>query len=139
METLTVVMVNPDISCLCKNSVDPDQHASKEANWSGSALFVIKYVNLYQQPGSRFDWLKIRSGRGFLIYSTWQGLPLSILADDISIYFSYFPKKQDLTFYAIGLQWHAFQGQNLFCGKKLTIMISLSFAEFITRVVKVNQ
>ena len=26
------------------NSVDPDQLAS-EANWSGSALFVIKYVN----------------------------------------------------------------------------------------------
>ena len=23
-----------------------------EANWSGSALFVIKYVNLYQQSGS---------------------------------------------------------------------------------------
>ena len=39
------------------NSVDPDhlasdQLASEEANWSGSALFVIKYVNLYQQPGS---------------------------------------------------------------------------------------
>ena len=33
-------------------SVDPDQLASKEANWSGSALFVIQYVNLYQQPGS---------------------------------------------------------------------------------------
>ena len=27
------------------NSVDPDQLAS-EANWSGSVLFVIKYVNL---------------------------------------------------------------------------------------------
>ena len=27
------------------NSVDPDQLASEEANWSGSALFVIKYVN----------------------------------------------------------------------------------------------
>ena len=26
------------------NSVDPDQLASEEANWSGSALFVIKYV-----------------------------------------------------------------------------------------------
>ena len=26
------------------NSVDPDQLASKEANWSGSALFDIKYV-----------------------------------------------------------------------------------------------
>ena len=34
------------------NSVDPDQLASEKANWSGSALFVIKYVNLYQQSGS---------------------------------------------------------------------------------------
>ena len=34
------------------NSVDPDQLASSEANWSGSALFAVKYVNLYQQPGS---------------------------------------------------------------------------------------
>ena len=31
------------------NSVDPDQLASSEANWSGSALFVIKYLNLYEQ------------------------------------------------------------------------------------------
>ena len=34
------------------NSVDPDQLASVEANWSGSPLFVINFVNLYQQPGS---------------------------------------------------------------------------------------
>ena len=36
------------------NSVDPDQLASEEANWSGSALFVIKYmyVNFYQKPES---------------------------------------------------------------------------------------
>ena len=34
------------------NSVDPDQSASEEANWSGSALFVNQYVNLYQQSGS---------------------------------------------------------------------------------------
>ena len=34
------------------NSVDPDQLASEEANWSGSALFVIKNVNFYQEPGS---------------------------------------------------------------------------------------
>ena len=34
------------------NSVDPDQLASEEANWPGSALFAIKYVNLYQQSGS---------------------------------------------------------------------------------------
>ena len=31
--------------------VDTDQWASEEANWSGPALFVIEYVNLYQQPG----------------------------------------------------------------------------------------
>ena len=34
------------------NSVDQDQLTSEEANWSGSALFVIQYVNIYQQPGS---------------------------------------------------------------------------------------
>ena len=34
------------------NSVDPDQLASEEAKWSGSALFVIKYVNFYQKHGS---------------------------------------------------------------------------------------
>ena len=33
-------------------SADPDQLLSEEASWSGTALFVIKYVNLYQQPGS---------------------------------------------------------------------------------------
>ena len=32
--------------------LQPDQLASEEANWTGSALFVIKYVNLYQQSGS---------------------------------------------------------------------------------------
>ena len=34
------------------NSVDPDQLASEEANWSGSALFTINCENSYQQPGS---------------------------------------------------------------------------------------
>ena len=34
------------------NSVDPDQLASKEANWSASARFVIKYANFYQKLGS---------------------------------------------------------------------------------------
>ena len=38
---------------LLSNSADPDQLGSEEeANWYGSALFAIKYVNLYQQPGS---------------------------------------------------------------------------------------
>ena len=41
----------PEYSVIA-NSVDPHQLTSEEANWSGSALFAIKYVNLYQQPGS---------------------------------------------------------------------------------------
>ena len=49
-ELLTLVLLNPDIPSFA-NSVDPDQLAS-EANWSGSALFAIKYVNLYQNPES---------------------------------------------------------------------------------------
>ena len=32
-------------------SVDPDQLAFEEANQSGSALFVIQHVDLYQQSG----------------------------------------------------------------------------------------
>ena len=39
------------------NSVDQDQLASEEANWSGSALFVVKNVNLYQQHKSNKIWL----------------------------------------------------------------------------------
>ena len=42
---LTLVLLNPDIPVIA-NSVEPDQLASEEANWSGSALFAIKYVNL---------------------------------------------------------------------------------------------
>ena len=51
-------MISYYLSCwtrICpafSNSVDPDQLASEEANWSGSALFASKYVNLYQQSGS---------------------------------------------------------------------------------------
>ena len=50
--SLTLVLLNPDILCFA-NSVDPDQLASEEANWSGSALFAIQNVNLYQQSVSR--------------------------------------------------------------------------------------
>ena len=48
---LTLFLLNT-IGSVLANSVDPDQLASEEANWSGSALFVIKYVNFYQKPGS---------------------------------------------------------------------------------------
>ena len=54
MKTNDKVSIQP-LSCWTQiypafaNSVDPDQLASEEANWSGFALFVIKYVNLYQE------------------------------------------------------------------------------------------
>ena len=32
---------------LSLQTVDPDQLAAEEANWSGSALFNVQYVNLY--------------------------------------------------------------------------------------------
>ena len=49
--TLTLLLLNTTCPVLA-NSVDPDQLASEEANCSGSALFVIRYVNFYQKPRS---------------------------------------------------------------------------------------
>ena len=52
--TIHLILINPlllNTTCpVLANSVDPDQLASSEANWSGSALFVIKYVNFYKNP-----------------------------------------------------------------------------------------
>ena len=48
---LTLHLLNTTCPVLA-NSVDPDQLASEEANWSESALFVIKYVNFYLNAGS---------------------------------------------------------------------------------------
>ena len=41
----TLVLVSSDMLAFT-NSVDPDQLASPEANWSGSALFAIKYSSM---------------------------------------------------------------------------------------------
>ena len=48
---LTLLLLNTRCPVLA-NSVDQDQLASEETNWSGSTLFVIKYVNFYQKPES---------------------------------------------------------------------------------------
>ena len=48
---LTLLLLNSACPVLA-NSVDIDQLASQEANWPGSALFVIKYVSFYQKPRS---------------------------------------------------------------------------------------
>ena len=45
---LTLLLLNTTCPVLA-NCADPDQLASEEANWSGSALFVIKYANFYQK------------------------------------------------------------------------------------------
>ena len=48
---LSLVLLNqvPQICPAFVNSLDPDHLAFEKANWSGSALFVTKYKNLYQQ------------------------------------------------------------------------------------------
>ena len=48
---LTLLLLNMTCPVLA-NSIDPDQLASEEANWSGSTLFIIKYVDFYQKSGS---------------------------------------------------------------------------------------
>ena len=45
---LVLILFLLNTSCpVLANSVDPDHLAPKEANWSGSALFV--FMNLYQK------------------------------------------------------------------------------------------
>ena len=76
---LTVVLLNPGILWLCKQCRSRSVGFWRsqliwictvwpEANWSGSALFVIQYVNLYQNPESSN--LKIWSGCGNLFSRT---------------------------------------------------------------------
>ena len=68
---LTLLLLNTSCPVLA-NSVDSDQLASSSgsSSSSGSALFVIKYVNFYTKIRIKLsDWLEIRSGHGILIYS----------------------------------------------------------------------
>ena len=58
------------------NSVDPE-----EANWSDPALFVTKYVNLYQQP-DQVIWLAEYEKWAWHLYSVWQGLTRCISSSD---------------------------------------------------------
>ena len=44
---LTLVLLNPDMPCLCKQC-----RFRSVGFFSGSALFAIQYWNLYQQSGS---------------------------------------------------------------------------------------
>ena len=60
-----LIKPGPAVPRICPafaNSVDPDQLASKEANWSGSALFAIKNVNLYQPGSSNLIGCKLEVG-----------------------------------------------------------------------------
>ena len=53
-----------------ESNVDPDQMASEEAIWSGSTLFFIQVVNLYEQTTLSYliGW-KSEMGVADLIYS----------------------------------------------------------------------
>ena len=47
------------LTIVFKNTVDPDQMASEEAIWSGSTLFFIQFMNLYEQTSLSYQigWL----------------------------------------------------------------------------------
>ena len=68
---LTLVLLNPDISCICKQCrsrsvgfwrTDLNLHCLPLSLW------------IYSNNPNQSHWLKIRCGRGNLIYSAWQGL-----------------------------------------------------------------
>ena len=75
---LTLVLLNSDIPYLCK------QCRFSSAGFSRSQLIWI--CTVYHQVCEfdltilikQSDWLKCRSGCGFLIYSTWQGIIQSL-------------------------------------------------------------
>ena len=70
---LTLVLLNPDISCICKQC-----RSWSFGFWRSQMIWIctvsIKYMNSYQQSGSsnligwKLEWY------GILIYSAWQGL-----------------------------------------------------------------
>ena len=71
---LTLVLLNPDILCLCK------QYRSRSVGFWRSQLIWICTVCHYVCEFVSTTWiklsdrLKIRSGCGILMYSAWQGL-----------------------------------------------------------------
>ena len=78
---LTLVLLKPGCPIFA-NSVDPDQLVSEKAKWSGSALHVIMYVNLYQKSRSRnlIGW-QLEMDVTFFFSSAWQGLRWLVQTD----------------------------------------------------------
>ena len=80
VNVLTVVLLNPDILCLCK------QCRSRSVGfWRSQQIWictvchsVYEFLSTMWIKGS--DWLKIRRGWGILIYSAWQGLSTCVYA-----------------------------------------------------------
>ena len=71
---LTLVMLNPDIPCLCK------QCRSRSVGfWRSQLIWICTVCHSVCEFISTiwtklFDWLTIRNGWGILIYSAWEGL-----------------------------------------------------------------
>ena len=71
---LTLVLLNPDIPCLCKQC-----RARSVGFWRSQLIWICTvchslcgFISIIWIKES--DWLIIRSGLGILIYSAWQGL-----------------------------------------------------------------
>ena len=86
---LTLVLLNPDRPCFCK------QCRSRSVGFFRSQLIWICSVchSVYEFMSTFWiklpDWLKIRSGRGILIYLAWQGLMFIIFLRQMALAFAY--------------------------------------------------
>ena len=87
------------------NSVDPDQLASEDVNWSGSALFAIQYVNLYHCLDQviwlaeniwKWVWhLHLFSMRRVISPAIFENINIKIHSNTIVLTFQHYDEKQD--------------------------------------------
>ena len=73
-QNLTLVLLNPDIPYFCKQC-----RARSVGFWRSQLIWICTVCHSVCEFLSTIwikssDWLKIRNGRGILIYSAWQGL-----------------------------------------------------------------
>ena len=74
MYVLTLVLLNPDIPCLCKRC-----RSRSQLIWICTVCHsVCEFISAIWIKES--DWLTIRNGYGILIYSAWQVLRTSFLS-----------------------------------------------------------
>ena len=141
---LTLVLLNPDMSCLCK------QCRSRSVGfWRSQLIWICTVCHSECEIMStiwikKSDWLKIWKGCGILIYSAGQGFMLNMLGKifsiwHIEIFFIFFPENRFWHFMHIvsnGDNLHEISNP-VFWGK-IRKILSICCLLISQRVVKIN-